>query len=154
MREGSCSLRWSLASLASPYVQVWGCLCVECSAPWSLGPNGVWERDLGFFSLCSAVQTCCHTGTLVLHFSDCFTLSPLLLSVLSHFYFKVAVLLLEYRFWSLYSPCFFVHLPKHQHVLGPVDKVMQGGRFVKILNCRPWEDPWADYLPTRWPQGC
>lgn len=41
-----------------------GCLCVECSTPWSLGPNGVWERGLGFFSLCSAVQTrCCHAAT-------------------------------------------------------------------------------------------
>lgn len=40
-----------------------GCLCAECSTPWSLGPNGVWERGLGFFSLCSAVQTrCCHTA--------------------------------------------------------------------------------------------
>lgn len=58
-----------------------GCLCVECSTPWSLRPNGVWERGLGFFSLCSAVQTCCHTAALALSLSARITISPLLLSV-------------------------------------------------------------------------
>ena len=59
----SCCPAWRPpASPIHPRAFPGGCLCVECSTPWSLEPNGVWERGLGFFSLCSAVQTCCHTA--------------------------------------------------------------------------------------------
>lgn len=58
-----------------------GCLCVECSTPWSLEPDGVWERSLGFLSLRSAVQTCCHIAAPALSFSACSTIPPNLLSV-------------------------------------------------------------------------
>ena len=59
----SCRPAWRPpASPIHPRAFPGGCLCVECSTPWSLEPNGVWERGLGFFSLCSAVQTCCHTA--------------------------------------------------------------------------------------------
>lgn len=108
----SCRPTWHPS--ASPiHLQAFlgGCLCVECSTPWSLGPNGVWERGLGFFSLCSAVQTrCCHTATpsfprstftpvfmsvpfTICHMTDIFTFFPL---------FLLCPVLLFYYYFCLY----------------------------------------------------
>lgn len=106
-----------------------GCLCVECSTPWSLGPNGVWERGLGFFSLCSAVQTCCHTAAPATSFSVWITILPWFLSVcLSVCYVQCLSHLSVCYVWCHICPSVMVLSLRPICPVFPLDLQLQGSR--------------------------